>query len=140
MLKTLWNGWTSHLAASLIADTIPFDVLAPSRWITMPTTMSTTATVVAARTSLASAYIRTPFVAARATRTIGGPTKAGAEAVSLLYKTRTILILMYDKRHAAPSASCSAACNRRLQRLHHGVERATARRGRGELLGQHRRA
>src|SRR5436305_2942298 len=57
MLKTLWNGWTSHLAASLIADTIPFEVLAPSRWTTMPATTSTTATVVAARTTLASEYI-----------------------------------------------------------------------------------
>src|SRR4051794_5658193 len=80
MLKTLWNGWTSHLAASLIADTIPFEVLAPSRWITIPATTSTTATVVAVRTSLASEYIGTPFVAASATRGFGGATKAGAAA------------------------------------------------------------
>src|SRR5437764_14071042 len=102
MLKTLWNGWTSHLAASLIADTIPFEVLAPSRWTTIPATTSTTATVVAARTSLASEYIGTPFVVARATRGFGGPTKAGAVAI---YAPNTETMARVSQRRSRSSVS-----------------------------------
>src|SRR5436190_17006656 len=137
MLKTLWNGWTSHLAASLIADTIPFEVLAPSRWITMPATTSTTATVVAARTSLASEYIGTPFVVARATRSFGGATKAGAVAQNENH-SHSYVRLRCRASVAPPPASCPPG--RRLRLLHHCIERAPARSGRRELLGQHRRA
>src|SRR3954453_3990522 len=136
MLKTLWNGWTSHLAASLIADTIPFEGLAPSRWITIPATTSTTATVVAVRTSLASEYIGTPFVAASATRSFGGATKAGAAAQN---ENHSHSHVPYARAPGPPSPAFSPpGC--RLRRLHHRIERATARGRRRELLGQHRRA
>src|SRR5690349_700653 len=63
-----WNGWTSHLAASFTADTIPFDVLAPRRWIRIPATTIATATVVASLTTLASVYIRLLSLAGMCTR------------------------------------------------------------------------